>query len=127
MSERKLTDHARTGGDIYKRWLAKGHDHGSAAEKADAWERRVADARALAWAVVTAATAGPSVAVTNTTAGLLFGLAVARAMSTMAEPSKSATTTMPATPHSPVRGARPLSFDGSLTTVACLLASPRGW
>lgn len=46
MSERKLTDHARTWGDIYKRWLAKGHDHGSAAEKADAWERRVAtDAR----------------------------------------------------------------------------------
>ena len=31
----------RTWGDIYNRWLVKGHDHGSAAEKADAWERRV--------------------------------------------------------------------------------------
>ena len=30
-----------TWGDTFNRWLAKGHDHGSAAEKADAWEARV--------------------------------------------------------------------------------------
>lgn len=32
----------KTWDDIFNKWLAKGHDHASAAVKADEWERTVA-------------------------------------------------------------------------------------
>lgn len=33
---------AKTWGDVFYAFLAKGHDHGSAAYEADRWERRMA-------------------------------------------------------------------------------------
>lgn len=35
-----MGERPKTWGDVYRRWLRKGHDHGSAAYEASKWEER---------------------------------------------------------------------------------------